>query len=138
MTSLLAQGHRLLLPRAGRAKRLEFALVADLSVLVRGPFGAFEPPDRSVAVPLVADDLVLLPGVAFDHSGARLGRGGGWYDRSLPDAVEDLFGIAFAFQVLDRIPATTFDRRVRGVFTERGLRLCRRSGASRDPLADPS
>jgi len=138
MRALLQRGHRLLLPRAGSPDRLEFAEVIDLSALVEGPFGALQPRLDEPAVPLVDEDLLLLPGVAFDLTGGRLGRGGGWYDRSLPPDVNDLFGIAFEFQIVDHVPATTLDRRVRGVFTEQGLRICDRPDETREPSVDPS
>jgi len=138
MRALLLRGHPILLPRAGPAGRLEFAAITELSAPVEGPFGALEPPSDELAVILDAEDLVLLPGVAFDRFGRRLGRGGGWYDRSLPPDVHDLFGIAFEFQLVDRVPATALDRRVRGVFSERGLRLCDRLEDAREPSVDPS
>lgn len=124
MRALLERGHALLLPRAADSERLEFAVASDESVLAPGAFGALEPPPEVPAAPLRDDDLVLLPGVAFDRWGARLGRGGGWYDRSLPPGVRDLFGLAFELQMLEHIPVTATDRRVRGVFTERGFHRC--------------
>ncbi len=133
MGALLARGHALLLPRAADSERLEFAAVSERSLLAPGVFGVLEPPPEAPATPLREDDLVLLPGVAFDRWGARLGRGGGWYDRSLPPGVRDLFGLAFEAQLLERVPVTATDRRVRGVFTERGLRCCRARDASGGP-----
>jgi 5-formyltetrahydrofolate cyclo-ligase len=137
MDELLRAGHPVLLPRAADAARLEFAPVTAPSALVVGAFGALEPKRDVPAVPLAPEDLVLLPGVAFDPHGRRLGRGGGWYDRSLPRGLRDLFGIAYEFQLVDRVPATEADRNVRGVFTERGLRCCERAVDLREPFADP-
>jgi len=131
MRALLERGHAVLLPRAGRERRLEFARVVDPSLLVPGPFGALEPPLTVPAEALLAADLVLLPGVAFDGTGRRLGRGGGWYDRSLPCGLDALFGVAFYFQVVAAVPVTSLDRRVGGVFTERGLLLAAAPGSPR-------
>lgn len=82
--------------------------VKDLSGLTRGSTGILEPvstPDS--LVPLSAIDLVLVPGVAFDRWGHRLGRGLGYYDRFLaklrPTTVK--VGLAFDFQVIENIPA---------------------------------
>lgn len=137
MQALLRRGHPLLLPRSRGGERLEFAGVADPARLVAGVFGALEPPPEEPAVPLCPDDLVLVPGVAFDRFGARLGRGGGWYDRSLPAEARDLYGLAFAFQVVDRVPEAPWDRRVRGVFTEEGLLLCDPGAPDREAGCDP-
>jgi 5-formyltetrahydrofolate cyclo-ligase len=138
--ALLARGHEVLLQRASGAGTLEFARVTDVSSLVRGRFGALQPPRDESPRSLSIGDLVLIPGVAFDRSGGRLGRGGGWYDRSLPNDVVDVFGIAFAFQLVDRVPVTSLDRRVRGIFTEQGLLRCmpRSVSCGRDPSRDPS
>ena len=138
MQALLRRGHPLLLPRSCGGERLEFAPVSDPARLVRGAFGALEPPPEEPAAALHPDDLVLVPGVAFDRFGARLGRGGGWYDRSLPAEVRDLYGLAFAFQVVDRVPEAPWDRRVRGIFTEHGFQLCDRGAPAREAHRDPS
>ena len=138
LRALLHRGHEVLLPRAGGAGRLEFARVVDPSLLFVGRFGALEPPVGEPARALAQEDLVLLPGVAFDRSGARLGRGRGWYDRSLPSEVQDVFGIAFEFQLVERVPVDAWDRRVRGVFTEAGLRHCDLGARIREPSTDPS
>lgn len=138
MDALLRRGNQLLLPRANEARGLDFARVSDLSILVEGSFGALEPPSCVPSEQLLPDDVVLLPGLAFDATGARLGRGGGWYDRSLPRYVTALFAIAFEFQLVPSVPTTVLDRRVRGVFTERGFHACRVQADVREPSADPS
>jgi 5-formyltetrahydrofolate cyclo-ligase len=71
--------------------------------------------------------------MAFDRRGGRLGRGGGWYDRSLPQRPLALFGIGYAFQIVDSIPMAARDRRVLGVFTELGLERCSSQERPRDP-----
>jgi len=85
---------------------------------VREPIGG-EPlsPDRL--------DLILVPGLAFDASGGRLGRGGGYYDRFLPRAEHACrIGVCFARQVVERVPAGGDDARVHMLLTENGLRAC--------------
>lgn len=137
MRELLERGHPVLLPRAGRDDRLEFAACREIRLLAEGRWGIAEPPASEPAVALSRGDLVLLPGVAFDRKGGRLGRGGGWYDRSLPSDVCALFGVAFRFQIVDRVPCTALDRRMKGVFTEGGLELCCGSEPEA-PESDPS
>lgn len=70
-------------------------------------------------------DLVLVPGLAFDVEGNRLGRGGGFYDRFLPRAASALrIGVCWSGQVIDRVPAGDGDARVHMLLTEDGLREC--------------
>lgn len=138
MRALIERGQTVLLPRATDENRLVFVVVHDLPLLAPGAFGALEPPAAAPATRLEPDDLVLVPGVAFDLWGGRLGRGGGWYDRSLPPGVDELFGIAFELQLVDRVPTTATDRRMRGVFTERGFHDCELQAGPREALGDPS
>lgn len=73
-------------------------------------------------------DLVLVPGVAFTERGDRLGRGGGWYDRLIPQLRPDCatVGVAFDIQVLPELPVEPHDARVSVVVTEtRTLRHAR-------------
>ena len=64
--------------------------------------------------------MVIVPGVVFDVRGNRLGRGGGWYDRAL-ESFENravFVGLAYEFQVVDRVPVEPWDMRVHYVITE--------------------
>lgn len=66
-------------------------------------------------------ELVLVPGVSFDAEGNRLGRGKGYYDRLLPQLTSSCnIGICFGFQVSEKIPCESFDRRMDAVLTENG------------------
>ncbi len=118
---VLETGRILLLPRAASDGRLEFAPVCGLDALREGSFGTLEPVPSCPSAMLFPDDLVLIPGVAFDRAGRRLGRGGGWYDRSLPADLENVFGVGFAFQLVEAVPANPRDHRVVGIYTEAGL-----------------
>lgn len=62
-------------------------------------------------------DLAIIPGMAFDEAGNRLGRGKGYYDRLLPHLQCPLVGICFPFQLLDSIPTEPHDRKVDIVIT---------------------
>ncbi len=82
-------------------------------------------------MPLAAGDLLLAPGLAFDRSGGRLGRGAGYYDRALEAAAAlelTVFGLAYSFQVVKRVPQEPHDRRMAGVITEEGCYRVRREG----------
>lgn len=76
----------------------------------KGPYGVCEPSTKRF-IRLKDLDLVIVPGVAFDKHGNRLGRGKGCYDRFLNRLPKDTpsIGLAFDFQILPRIPAKTHD-----------------------------
>ncbi|KAA5545152.1 5-formyltetrahydrofolate cyclo-ligase [Roseiconus nitratireducens] len=96
-----------------------------------GTFGVLEPrvelrddPDRGASI---ADaDVVLVPGVAFDAQGGRLGYGRGYYDRCLAEARPDvvLVGLAYQCQVCPRVPMADHDVRMDWVVTEQQLYRC--------------
>jgi 5-formyltetrahydrofolate cyclo-ligase len=111
----------------------EAAFRAGLPVYypVDGPDPSVRRARRPLADPEVADGeplafdargvLFLVPGVAFDSRGGRLGRGRGWYDRLLPRYPEAArWGLAFALQVVPRLPVDAWDVPMDVVATERG------------------
>lgn len=63
-------------------------------------------------------DLAVIPGVAFDHEGNRLGRGKGYYDRFLPRLTCKTIGLCLTYQLLPHIPTEGHDRKVEKVITE--------------------
>jgi len=129
----VARTGRLALPRVDWvARTIAAVLVRDPAVdLVPGRAGVADPSPSCATVEVAALGAVLVPGVAFDASGNRLGRGGGFYDRFLgslraagangggaPSAV----GVAFECQVLPRVPVGAHDQRVAHLATELGVR----------------
>jgi len=121
-SGVIAAGKRLLLPRINRAARvLELREVENLgSDLVAGVWGIREPAERCPIAPLTSVEFLLVPGVAFTATGARLGYGGGFYDRLLSglNAQTPRVGAAFALQVVDTIPTGPNDQRVHLIVTE--------------------
>jgi len=104
------EGKHVLLPVV-RGEELELRLYTGEASLREGAFGIMEPTGPSV-VPEDYDEieLALIPGMAFDRAGHRLGRGKGYYDRLLPLlAKARLVGICFPFQLLDEVPAEVHD-----------------------------
>lgn len=92
--------------------------------LVPGPMGLWQPdPARCPAVVPEEIDLVLVPGVAFDRRGYRLGFGHGYYDRFLPGLPERVrrVGLAFSGQVVEAVPADPWDVPLHGFVTEDGV-----------------
>jgi len=114
----------LLLPRVQGERELAFAVVSDWSELRPGRYGVLEPPAPALAIEPEEGDLVLVPGVAFDRAGNRLGRGKGFYDRAFPCGAPRpplLIGVAYALQLLDAVPHSRADRRMDAVVTESAL-----------------
>lgn len=77
-----------------------------------GPYGLREPDSkRWKEVALAEVDLALIPGLAFDRQGGRLGRGGGFYDRLLsrPSCRALKIGIAWSWQLVEKVPSESWD-----------------------------
>jgi 5-formyltetrahydrofolate cyclo-ligase len=92
--------------------------VRDLETdIVTGKFGVSEPRPECEVLPLEQFDLVLVPGLAFDLAGNRLGRGKGFYDRILAVASGVKCGVAYNFQLLETIPTEAHDAKVDFIFT---------------------
>lgn len=93
---------------------------------VAGPLQIREPAVKAWVSP-VAVDLFLVPGLAFDRSGGRLGYGGGHYDRLLAEraARSLLVGLALDWQVVDAVPMESHDRRMDWIATPRRMIRCR-------------
>ena len=122
----LEQGKTLLLPRVNRRKRgLDIYEVRDpVRDLEVGTWGIREPrPDRCARVDPDIIDFVLVPGLAFDARGGRLGYGGGFYDRLLASILSTrtwLVAGAFESQRVERLPLDEHDVPMDVVVTENG------------------
>ena len=118
LVALHMSGHPIALPVTGRrGEVLVFRAWTPGEPLAPGRFGTSHPTgeDRT-------PDIVLVPLLAFDRQGNRLGYGGGFYDRTLallPGALR--IGCAFAAQELDSVPHGPYDQRLHAVVTEAGL-----------------
>lgn len=120
----LDQGKRLLLPRVEKAAHRLWLHVWSGAVdeLIAGAYGISEPRPDLARVEPAEVDLVVVPGVAFDRHGNRLGYGGGYYDRALPGMERALkVGLGFAFQVVEGLPAEAHDVRLDGLATDEGM-----------------
>jgi 5-formyltetrahydrofolate cyclo-ligase len=117
-------GRRLLYPIADRTHlRMRLGEVSDPSELRPGAYSIPEPPSAAPALEpeeLGAGTLICVPAVAFTVSGARLGRGHGYYDRMLAALAPSVItaGLGYSFQLLDRLPQETWDRRLDFVVSE--------------------
>jgi 5-formyltetrahydrofolate cyclo-ligase len=98
-------------------------IINDFSDLETGHYGIREPRSGSaVVVPLEEIDAVLIPAVAFDRSGRRVGYGGGYYDRFLPRVPRAArIGVVFACQIVPEVRADQHDVPAQRIVTERGV-----------------
>lgn len=90
--------------------------------LTKSTFGILEPTiTTTTPVPPEQIDLFIVPGVAFDRNGNRLGRGKGYYDRYLANLTQPIIGLCFDFQLLDHIPTAPHDKKMTAIITESAI-----------------
>lgn len=120
----LAEGKTVVCPHC-QPERLVLYRLESMEELAPGTWGILEPnadvrsvPDRRVEIGAI--DLVMVPGVAFDAKGGRLGYGRGYYDKLLAPAEEHTYlaAVAFECQVFPEVPTTPHDVRMHAVITE--------------------
>jgi len=127
LEGILKGGKRLSLPKVLKDKtHFEFYPVPDLKDLAPGTYGILEP-TASRPTDWASLDLVLVPGLAFDASGRRLGFGKGYYDRALPLLQSNCLtiGLGYGFQLVEKVPAGPQDIPVKALLTENGFHLCK-------------
>lgn len=120
----LSLGKKLVVPLCQRGDIIPCQILNMEKDLRSGMLGIREPhPERCVVVAPEEIDLVLVPGVAFDKLGNRIGLGKGYYDRFLPQIREDVcaIGLAYACQVVDQIEAQEHDYKMSLLITENSV-----------------
>lgn len=124
LAAACAEGKRVIIPAvtAGAIVWREIRDVSSAQEVKTGVFGIREPAESCPAWnPHEETGLIvwLIPGVGFDRSGRRLGRGGGYYDRALSQAAvkEGLIGLGFTCQLIDMVPAGERDWRMNWIIT---------------------
>lgn len=115
----MAAGKSVALPRFDSASNRYVACrVRDLDGdILAGRFGIREPGERCPLLELARMDLTLVPGLAFDFRGRRLGRGKGHYDRLLESVGGVACGVAFDEQIVEEVPVEPHDARVNFIVT---------------------
>lgn len=122
---LWERGDTVFLPRFSN-NALTFGKIEEDTTLLKGQLGILEPPMGSDAPSLEGIHLVITPGLAFDRSGNRLGRGNGGYDKWFEKlkAVNDhvkLWGVALDCQLLREVPHDAKDQTMDAIATPREL-----------------
>ncbi len=124
LQALRAKGIKTALPTTPRSNAvLIFKMWNQDTPLVQGLYGTSEP---SSDAPICTPDVILVPMLAFDRAGFRLGYGGGFYDRSLTSLRQmghkvSAIGFAYAAQMTDAVPVNDHDAQLDGILTEYGL-----------------
>ncbi|MDR1222158.1 MAG: 5-formyltetrahydrofolate cyclo-ligase [Tannerella sp.] len=107
---------KIVLP-AVSGKDLRFYSYTGKESLTAGVFGIREPaPSEEITAEQI--DLFIVPGIAFDRKGNRMGRGGGYYDRFLSGTEKPVIGLCFGFQLLEQIPTEVHDKKMTLILTE--------------------
>ena len=127
-------GVRVLLPVVD-GDRLDWAPYDGWARLESGPFGLLQPAGGRLGPTVVArTDLVVVPALAVDDSGHRLGRGGGYYDRALDGLAVPGVAVVFDDERVDEVPTEQHDVPVDGVLSPSGLTAVARAGARPVPM----
>jgi 5-formyltetrahydrofolate cyclo-ligase len=130
-----ARGAVVVFPRVETTlPRLRFHRADSVADLVPGPFGLLQPAASCPELPVETIDLMLVPGLAFDLGGRRLGYGGGYYDEaaarlrsvdsSLPGVRGLLVGFGYDFQIVPHCPAGPGDVLIDWVVTDQRAVRC--------------
>lgn len=123
-------GKKIFLPVINKSQHsLSFAPFHHTTPLTTGPWGIQQPRYAKQLARSFIADLILLPLVAFDAKGNRLGRGGGYYDRYLASIKQQrndmqVLGLAHEFQQTEQLPVENWDIPVHGVVTPRKIIRC--------------
>ena len=120
----LAAGARLYYPRVAGKGTLAFYPHREGDGWETGPYGILEPSIPAGVLPRLSGwDVIVVPGLAFDRRGNRLGRGFGYYDRFLGGVPESVprVGFAFADQRIPEVPVDAWDVPVHALVTEEGV-----------------
>ncbi len=120
---MLASGRRVVVPVVDlKHHALRHSEITRFEDLAPGTFGILEPrPDRFRTVAPQELDLVIVPGVMFDFHGNRIGFGGGYYDGFLRLVTCPKVGLAYRFQLVERLPHRADDEPVDIIVTEAGV-----------------
>lgn len=116
----LSDGKQVVVPRCiDGTRQMEFCLIHSLEDLEEGAFGVMEPKRTCRIFDDYSDGFCIVPGLAFDREGYRLGYGKGYYDRFLADFCGKTVGICYNRFVIPTIPRGKFDKSVDLIVTEK-------------------
>lgn len=122
------QGIRVVVPKVVQStSQMKLYYINNYDDVELGAYGIREPKEsNSELTDLSLIDVILVPGVAFDRQGGRLGMGGGYYDRFMDkllllENMPSCIALCFQSQVVDHVPSEPHDLRVDVILTEKGI-----------------
>jgi len=120
----LDEGKKVCLPITNASERtMELSFISSLDDLVPSSFGVMEPKLSGLISCKPSDVMAaLVPGIAFDRDGYRLGWGLGFYDRFLPSLSCPAIGYCYEAQIAEKLPREKFDIPVKAIATENGAK----------------
>lgn len=124
INEFLKEGKKIFVPRIDIGKKVMDAVsINSLQELKANKFGILEPDKDNEVIDKNELDLIIVPGVAFDCNGGRVGYGGGYYDKYMKDIDGDICRVAicYNFQLLEYLPIEDHDIKVHKIITEDGI-----------------
>jgi 5-formyltetrahydrofolate cyclo-ligase len=119
--ALITGGKTVVVPKVQPDMQLGLFAIESIRALSRGAVGILEPHKTDVRIDKKAVDCFFIPGIGFDRQGNRLGWGKGYYDRLLSGISAPKIGLAFACQILPRVPHESYDIVMTEIVTEKIL-----------------
>ena len=121
LRSVWADGKTLCVPRCREGHLMDLCAIRSYDDLESGAYGILEPKADCPLVPAQDIDFAVIPCVTFDRSGNRLGQGGGYYDRFLPQLTCPTFLVCREKLVVEHVPTQAHDCRCDYLVTENGV-----------------
>ena len=121
ISSLIDRGCEVIVPIVAADHQLAWASVDDSVQVATSSMGIPEPTTSGTFSEMGPCDVMLVPALAADHAGHRLGRGAGYYDRALAAVTAPIVAVVFTDELLPEIPHEPHDVRVDAVLTPSGM-----------------
>ncbi len=117
---LFGMGKQVVVPKV-MEQNLMLYEIRSMNDVAPGAFSLLEPKVTNPTIDASAVDLFIVPGIAFDRKGYRLGWGKGHYDRLLSGVHVSVIGLSYSQQVVDKLPASSYDIPMTVVVTEKEI-----------------